>query len=536
VDVKAVSRPDDPFRTDGAHCGAMVHRALLGCVAMITACAVTKPIRVEPIDPPPSAETAPIEVESPIKAHLLDGSTVVFENGARVTSDAVLGQAVRYDAALKPMGAIERIPLDSVSAMEAYPPNLDVPRTVVYSAASAVIGVFGFAALMVAIFGSCPTVYADSAGTAVLEAETFSYSIAPLFESRDVDRLAAQADPDGGLTLEIRNEALETHSLNHLELLDVAHDRSEHVLPDERDVPVALADLRAPRALTDRAGRDLRATLAAADGMTFASAEPVLAGATAGDLEDWIDLVAELPAGADSVAIVLRLRNSLLNTVLFYDVMLAAQGVGALDWVGRDLARIGEAARLGRWFHARMGMRVASLDRHGRPVERRIADAGPIAWKDVAVVVPAPAEGPLRARLSFVADQWRIDRIEVGARVRRPLVRTVALAEVRNASGEIDAAALEALGAPDDAYVVTGPGTRFTARFGIDAAPSGRSRTLLLAAQGYYVEWIRRDWIRRGAGTPFQPSDEALLSAMRRWRTVQHDLEETFFAARVPVR
>src|SRR5678809_654746 len=69
-------------------------------------------------------------------------------------------------------------------------------------------------------FGSCPTFYRDSAGTPVLEAEGFSYSIAPLFEARDVDRLRARPGSDGKLALEVRNEAFETHFLNHLELLE----------------------------------------------------------------------------------------------------------------------------------------------------------------------------------------------------------------------------------------------------------------------------------------------------------------------------
>jgi hypothetical protein len=44
----------------------------------------------------------------------------------------------------------------------------------------------------------------------VLHAEAFSYSIAPLLEARDVDRLATQPDADGHLRIEVRNEALET--------------------------------------------------------------------------------------------------------------------------------------------------------------------------------------------------------------------------------------------------------------------------------------------------------------------------------------
>jgi hypothetical protein len=56
--------------------------------------------------------------------------------------------------------------------------------------------------------------------------------------------------------------------------------------------------------------------------------------------------------------VVLRARNSLLNTVLLYDVMLGARGARALDWVGSDLERVGPALELGNWYATRMGMRV----------------------------------------------------------------------------------------------------------------------------------------------------------------------------------
>jgi hypothetical protein len=57
----------------------------------------------------------------------------------------------------------------------------------------------------------------------VEEAELFSNSIAPLFEARDVDRLQAQPDANGMLRLDVRNEAMETHYINHLQLFEVQH-------------------------------------------------------------------------------------------------------------------------------------------------------------------------------------------------------------------------------------------------------------------------------------------------------------------------
>ncbi|HZH40861.1 MAG TPA: hypothetical protein VFD85_07610, partial [Gemmatimonadales bacterium] len=59
----------------------------------------------------------------------------------------------------------------------------------------------------------------------------------------------------------------------------------------------------------------------------------------------------------------------------------------------------------------------------------------------------------------------------------------------------------------------------------------------LLASQGYYIEWLRGSWLRteRLAST-FTPTDDALVSTLRRWRSEQTDLERRFAATRVPVR
>src|SRR5207302_2037217 len=99
---------------------------------------------------------------------------------------------------------------------------------------------------------------------------------------------------------------------------------------------------RAPPATArDRAGRDVRQELAAADGVAYRTDSTTLRAARAGDVGDFVDLTFPAPAGADTVALVLRLRNSLLNTVLLYDLMLGTRGARALDWVGKDLERVG---------------------------------------------------------------------------------------------------------------------------------------------------------------------------------------------------
>lgn len=505
-------------------------------LAMSSGCFIFRSVEVQAVP-----RAAPTSVRSAVKAHLADGSTVLFPDGVTIEAGIVSGVGTGHDLTLSRSWKVTAIALDSVVAMESFRTAVNTGKTVAISTLATAGGAAVGALALVAIFGSCPTVYSDSAGSLALEAEAFSYSIAPLFEMRDVDRLRAL--PVGGeVRLEIRNEALETHYLNHLELLEVRGEPRELLAPDPGGRTLALRDPVELSLATDRAGRDVRPLLRAADGAVFRSDSGLLARATADDPDDFLELEIPVPVEADSVGLYLRLRNSLLPTVLFYDLMLGARGAEALDWIGLELEEIGPAVELGRWVVEHLGMRISVLDGGSWRRVARIPDSGPIAWKDVALLLPVPEAGamPLRVRLFFPVDSWRIDRVAAFAGWRRPEARRIPLDRVVDSAGRPDAAAREALLEADEAYLRTGPGQRFTAVFVAEPAGEGVQQTFFLASQGYYIEWVRGRWLTEGVGTPpthpFAPNRESLGEAIRRWRVVQPSMEEQFWSTRIPVR
>ena len=491
-----------------------------------------------------------VQVTSPVRAHLFDGQTVLYRKGILVRRDTLFPvgdtTAHRYALNLQDLGPATAIPLDSILGLESVTDNVNGGATVALSLVDVAAGVLVVAAAAVAIscinnpkcFGSCPTIYSDSAGTPVLEAEGFSYSIAPIFEAPDVDRLRARPDSQGMLRIEVRDEAYETHYINHMGLVEVLHDSDELALPDNRNQPVVVRGLQAPGTARDRLGHDIRALIAQADGEVYRTPDRVLAAADSVDPNDDIHLTFERPASTDTVALVFRMRNSLLNTVLLYELMLGDPGLKSLDWVGEDLAKIGPATRLGRWYAAHMGMRVLVRDAEGVYHEvARIVDTGPVAWKDVAVRVPVIEQDSVRVRLTYVADDWRIDQIRMAAGVRTPESRPITPSTLTTSTGVADTAALDRLRAPDDKYLVTSSGQRFFLTFATGPTPPGKSRTFMLASQGYYIEWLRGSWLRTARlASTFTPNDEALVSTLRRWRSEQTELERRFAATRVPVR
>lgn len=507
---------------------------------------------------PGAADTSYADVRTPVKAHLVDGSTVMFRSGARITHERIIGSGETY-ALLDsvPRGIRAEVPLDSVVGLETFEGKVLAGQSTIVSLAATAVGAAATIALFKAIFGSCPTVYAaDSGGAPALQAEGFSYAIAPLLEHRDLDPLRVRPDADGMVRLELRNEALETHFLNHVELVALRHAAGSRAVPDQRGWPAAVGDVRALDAATDRAGRDVRDVLAAADGRLFASAPSTVGAASAGDLDDWIDIEArDLPPG-DSVAVVLRLRNSLLNTVLLYEGMLG--GRDAPQWLSEGLQHIGNTLDLARWYVRTMGMHASVEGVPARAggdgaAHARLGDVGPLAFRDVAIVLPraAPNASRVRVRLRFVADNWRIDHAAVAATVARPAPVSVALSRVvvptpaRGGGPTVDSAALGALAAADGRYLETQPGQRMVLEFATPATPAAdlssespmTTTTYLLAWQGWYREWIRGSWLAEPTRTTaFVPGDSAVATALARWRTRQDELERAFYASRVPVR
>ena len=86
-----------------------------------------------------------VTVRSPVKAHLKDGSVVVFRNGVTVHRDTLRGAGVRYDLRLAEQGEVPWLTLDQVVGVESYQERVDGAT----SAAVSVLATVGTAALAV---------------------------------------------------------------------------------------------------------------------------------------------------------------------------------------------------------------------------------------------------------------------------------------------------------------------------------------------------------------------------------------------------
>ena len=496
---------------------------------MLASCIVHR-VDVVPVDV--SAE-APIEISSPVKAHLYDGSTVVFPEGISVYDGRVHGKGEKFNVALENNKFVDGIALDEVAAMESFQTPINTGAT----AAASTIGTAGWVLVgslaAAAIFGSCPTVYSADSGEALLEAELFSYSIAPSFQARDIDKLSLKHVRDGYLELDFRNEMLETHYIDQLEILEVEHTEDQVAYPGSNGYPIVVGQTLAPTSAFDQDGLNILSEITSADGHAWSTTSHRLAEVSPDNFHDALDIEFNLPEDSGDIALVLTMRNSLLNTVLLYDVMLKEQSFAALDWMGHDLNHLGNRAELGLWYRENMGMTI-SVWRNGRFQEvGKIGDQGPIAWSERAFSLDAPRGDNLRIRLSFVADNWRIDQVALAVDAQRGKVRTIPATEAR--ALQMQRPDIPAyLAQSDENYLITRPGE--SVQLGFDVGKSKQSRTFFLASEGYYMEWMRSDWLAEEHRKTFEPTTDALMRSLHLYAQKRDTYREQFESIKVPVR
>ena len=473
-----------------------------------------------------------------LKVHMRNGDVYVLRRwDLRGTTLSGFGQRQGVDRRTSTDQTYE-IPMGDVALFET-----NVVQSSPTIAALAVVGTISVALSVACIanpkacFGSCPTFYApdDKTGAPVLQAEGFSDAIAPSLESSDVDALYRSTSTGGAFTLRMTNEAYETHVVKQADLLAVPRPPGGRVLA-RGDELWAASELVAPSACRADEG-DCLASLRAFDGASRLSlTDPSDLGAREHleldfrGLDRGLDggLAGGLPPGR--LGVVISARQGMVTTFLLY------QGLAFLgDTVGAWLAAIerGDAATRvnGRgWQAALGGIEVQVPDGDGWRTVDEVYETGPIAT-DVHLLLLPEGTSAERIRLRLARGNWRIDHVAVAAltgRARPIRVRPHAITGTLGA--EFAGGRTPATGFP----IVTQPGDAYQLTYQL---PSDRGPLeLFLDSRGYYLEWMRKEWVAEQA--PLQGIRMAIdpERALRRhapaYKRVEPDIERMFWESR----
>lgn len=503
--------------------GASLLLALAGCQA------VTWRARLLPPDSP---ELRASDVNAPfLKVHGKDGSVVVLASW-RVDTDArtISGSGRRYDAGRRLTGEGDlTVPFEDVALVETNRPEI-VPRS-----GLALLGIPAVTTAVIAgicaaspktCFGSCPTFYAGPDGAGPALAEGFSAAIAKPFEQTDVDSLDLPGPRGPTVVLTMRNEALETHFVRSVRLLAVDRPPGARVYrAGDRYLPAH--GEASPLACRGAAG-DCLAAVTAADALEYRSP----AGERDLAEQEIVELTFPPPTGP--AGLVVRARSSLLGTFVFY------QGLAWLGTrAGEAFARLeemspGQVPALGDWARLLGRAEVEVLAASGWVRAGAFDEVGPIAHETQIVPLPASLPpGEVRVRLRLTRGNWKLDRLALAERIGPPVTPVVIPPSEVRRLGVPDPESLARLRGEGD-RLVSLPGDAWTLDFPMPS--SLHDPELFLESRGYYLEWMREDWMHEedpdaAVALLARPRD-ALRRLAPAYKRIEEVSERTFWNSR----
>ena len=431
---------------------------------------------------------ATLDHESPIlKIHMKNGDVYVLhawkiDDAARLVSGR--GDHLGADRATVASGDWS-VRFDDVALYET--------NTIITSPTVAAIAIMSVVTIAIgaacianpkACFGSCPTFYAPGdGGRSTLQAEGFSDAISPALESHDIDALWRTHATGGPLTLTMTNEAYETHVVKQADLLVAPRPPGGRVLSDGEQLWAATA-IVAPVRCAAPEGDCLRA-VAAVDGAERTSLTDEHDLAT----RETIEL--DFPAVPGRAGLVVGARQSLVTTFLLYQG-LAYLGTKAGDWLAA-LERGDLVARAGGRTLQRLvgGIEVQVMRDGDWQTVGEAYETGPLATDVHLLVLPAGVAGE-RLRLRLPMGGWRIDYLGLAQLAGTVVPERIHPRTVHGTLGaEFAGGRTAATGFP----IVTLPGDAYELEYDI---PAG-DRELFLDSRGYYLEWMRQEWLHETA-------------------------------------
>lgn len=465
-----------------------------------------------------------------LKAHMMDGKVYVLSDWAwDEKAKIVSGQGRLFDFNRHEIGQGPfKIPLDGVALFETnrLSPSEHIPWMVTLGVSSAILSFYCITNPK-ACFGSCPTFYVSDGENMILQAEGFSSSVARVLEARDIDALFRAVPAGPNLEVRLTNEAMETHVIRYADLLAVRRPSNGRafVTPDGRFWQAS--GIRAVESATGPEGDvthllrvfDGRERFSATDGRDLASREVLNLRFT------------DFPQ--EKAGLVLAFRQTLLTTYLFYQG-LAYLGSSAGYWFAQ-LERGDRKARdmaTGLWSLLG-GIEIEAESGNGRWVRvGEINETGPIATDVQVVPLPAGLRPTGRIRLKMARGMWRIDFAAI-ARLERtvdaiPISPSVVLKEGR--TDEDVARRLRDRTEP----LVTLPGDSYTLLY--DLPDNFRDYELFLDSRGYYLEWMRSEWLKEEdpakAMMIFRRPAAFLKAAAPAYKAVEPEMEKIFWSSK----
>ncbi len=238
------------------------------------------------------------------------------------------------------------------------------------------------------------------------------------------------------------------------------------------------------------------------------------------------------PLGDGAWGLVMATRQSLVPTFLLYE-LLASLGTTASDWLA-ELERADTDTRLQTYEMARaLGGIELEVEQEDGTWHRRatVIETGPLASDVRVVTLPDPTPRS-RVRLRFARGAWRIDYLAFARLAGRTLVTELWPDSVRTDGARNPAAHDQLLDSTLQLTTVAGEDHELFFTLPEDPA----TVELFLESQGYYLEWMREEWIAdedlAQAARFFRSPRRVLRDLAPEFKAIEATMEDLFWSSR----
>jgi len=493
----------------------------------------------------PSKKTELINVENlgeeqvitaPAKVYLNDGTIVLFQKGFSVENSRIIGigKGFYINNLIDQLTKEFSIPLSDVAALTYHATQIKAGSAV----GSVIMGITAVPLTILAAyclvnpkacFGSCPTVYVRENDQYQFCSELFSYSVSPFMEADDLDLLIGNLDKTKDpLDIRITNEALETHFINEMKLVQVIHPKNTAVYPTSSNQMILFNEFHTPVEAKNSQGVDVLSRIEKNDQVGYRSPEELVLELKKGAYFDFLDLKMKIPPSTPRINLLLKVRNTLMSTILFYEVVLASQGIDALSWIEKMNTDPVYANLFKSIYHTFSGITIKIKKDN--------------EW--IAAALPTYDQEELQVRLEFIPDNFFFDRISFDygneQEGKNLLVEVLDCERICDYQGQERNDLMKLLNEKDEHYLVTEPSDVYHFYYHLGDISEEETLSLFVSASGYYTEWLRGKWLTEKS-TPnykFNLYDfgGTFNQLAESWLSNKKMMEEAFFKTRIPIR
>ena len=469
-----------------------------------------------------------------LKAHLNSGELIVYEPNWNFDSNSgyLSGSGFKYSMKRDiQINGEHKVHIDSVAIFEmneALATNANtriVGKALIYS----ISGAIAVACIIdpKICFGSCPTFYMEDYSENIALAEGFSNAIAPSLAYADIDALGTFQSKENEIELIMRNEALETHVIQGLELLAIPKKDGLNILhgTDNKFYQCSKETLLEASSTNENQFHLLRNK----------------------DRKEWF-----IPSNPENLkspsklslnfgqldpnkkyGLKLNYRQSLMTTYIIYS---------ALDYMGPDIGNYFQRIesgfnvkdKLNQGIKAELGeIEVYTLNQKSEEWEFQgsFYETGPIAMNEQVLPINLSNFGNTEIVLKLNEGLWRIDQASLVEIDREVIPESLTL---KSYAGELDSLP-KTINPTEDQPLISLPGNEY--RFTFQSALDQQDYHLFLNAKGYYIEWMREEWAQssnpRKLYQLFEKSKTYLKQEAEAYKQYETELEPFFWKSRI---